>query len=159
MLQAGIKGGLVGGAIAAVLQFAGLIQCVGCFTCFLVYVVYVAAGVLAAYWLPIPRSAGDGAGAGALAGVLAGVIGGIFGMMASAVQFLFLDGSQAISQLPQEFWDMFGDMDIDPNMFASAEVTIGAVLISGTLCCVVGMVIAAVLGALGGAVFAAAKTD
>jgi hypothetical protein len=159
MSQAGLKAGLVGGVIAAVLQLAGLIPCVGCFTCFLVWAAYVGAGVLAAYWLPVPRSAGDGAGAGAIAGAIAGIIGGVFGMIASALNFVVFGGAEAISQIPPELIDMFGDLDIDPGVLAGDAVTVGTVIGVSAFCCVVGLVIAAVLGAVGGVVFAAVQSE
>jgi hypothetical protein len=162
MSKAGLKAGLIGGAIVAVLQLVGIIPipCVGCFICLLGWATYVGAGVLAAYWLPIPRSAGDGAGAGAIAGVLTGIIGGIFGMIAAALQFAITGSSAAITQMPPELLDLFGDMDIDPGMFFTrGSVTIGAVLGISAICCVGSMVIAAALGAIGGAVFASMQSE
>lgn len=161
MSQAGLKAGLIGGAVAAVLQLVGLIPfgCLGFFICLLILAVYVGTGVLAAYWLPIPRSAGDGAGAGAIAGVVAGIIGGIFSMIVSAIQFVITDGGAAIvSQMPPETLDILRDAGVNPSMFSGAA-GIGAVLAVGVLCCVGGMVFAAVLGAIGGAVFAAAQSE
>jgi hypothetical protein len=158
MSKAGLKAGLIGGGIVAVLQLLGLIPipCLGCFLCLAILAVYVGAGVLAAFWLPIPRSAGDGAGAGAIAGVVAGIIGGVLGMIVSAIQFAITGGGATImSQIPQESLDALRDAGVDPNMFTS----IGAVLGVGALCCVGSMVIAAALGAVGGGVFAAMQSD
>jgi len=156
MSKAGLKAGLIGGGIVAVLQIVGLIRCVGCFTWLLGWVAYVGAGVLAAYWLPLPRDAGEGAGAGAIAGVIAAVIGGIVGMTVSGIQFAITGGSAAVlSQMPRESLEIMRDAGIDPAIFAN----IGAVLGASALCCVVGMVIAAVLGAIGGAVFAALQSE
>ena len=161
MSKAGLKAGLIGGAIVAVLQLVEIIPilCVGFFICLLSWATYVGAGVLAAYWLPIPRSAGDGAGAGAIAGVVTGILGGIFGMIVTALQFAITGGGAAIAQMPPELLDLFGDMDIDPGMFTSGAVTIGAVLGISAICCVGSMVIAAALGAIGGAVFASAQSE
>jgi hypothetical protein len=156
MSKAGLKAGLIGGGIVAVLQIVGLIPCVGCFTWLLGWVIYVGAGMLAAYWLPLPRDAGEGAGAGAIAGVIAAVIGGIVGMIVSGIQFAITGGSAAVlSQMPKESLEMMRDAGIDPAIFAN----IGAVLGVSAFCCVVGMVIAAVLGAIGGAVFAALQSE
>jgi hypothetical protein len=155
MSQAGLKAGLVGGAIAAVFQLAGLIPCVGCITWLLVWATYVGAGLLAAFWLPAPRSTGDGAGAGAIAGVITGIIGGIFGMIASGIQFALMDTAVILSQLPRESLDAMRDVGLDPAMFTS----VGWVLGVSAFCCVVGMVIAAVLGAIGGAIFAAVQSE
>lgn len=156
MSKAGLKAGLIGGAIVAVLQLVGLIPCVGCFTLLLGWATYVVAGVLAAYWLPTPRSAGDGAGAGAIAGVVTGIIGGIFGMIVAGIQFTITGGSAAVmSQIPQESLDALREAGMDPAMFTN----IGAVLGISAVCCVLGMAIAAALGAIGGAVFAAVQSE
>jgi len=161
MSKAGLKAGIIGGVIVAVLQLMGLIPipCAGCFICLLGWAVYVGAGALAAYWLPTPRSAGDGAGAGAIAGVVTGLVGGIFGMIVSAIQFAFLGGAEVISQIPPELMDLFGDMDIDPGIFTGGAATIGAVLGTSALCCIGGMVLAAVLGAIGGVIFASTQSE
>lgn len=156
MSKAGLKAGLIGGAIVAVLQLLGLIPCVGCFTWILAWITYAGAGVLAAYWLPTPRSAGDGAGAGAIAGVVTGIVDGIFGTIADGIQFAISGGSAAIlSQLPQEYLDTLTEAGLDPAMFTS----LGAVLGISTFCCVVGMILAAVLGAIGGAIFASVQSE
>ena len=155
MSKAGLKAGLVGGAVMFVLQLIGLIPCAGCFTWILGFAAYAGAGVLAAYWLPTPRSAGDGAGAGAIAGILSGVIGGIFGMILSGIQFALTDSAAIMSQIPQESLDAMREAGMNPEMFASA----GFVLLIGSLCCVIGMVIAAVLGAIGGAIFASVQSE
>jgi hypothetical protein len=154
-MNAGLKAGLIGGAIVAVLQFAGLIPCVDCFTWLLALVVYVGAGVLAAYWLPAPRDAGGGAGAGAVAGVVSAIIGGIFGMIASGIQFVLTDTAAILAQMPEESLRALRDAGMDPQVFTSLEFTLAA---SG-VCCVVVIFIAAVLGALGGGVFAAMQNE
>jgi hypothetical protein len=158
MSRAGLKAGLIGGAIVAVLQLAGFItsDCLGYFVCIFGWATYAGAGVLAAYWLPIPRSVGDGAGAGAIAGLVTGVIGGISNMIVSGLQFAITGGSAAIlSQIPQESLDAIRDAGLDPAMFTG----IGFVLSVGAFCCLVGMVIAVALGAIGGAVFAAVQSE
>jgi len=159
--KAGLKAGLIGGAVVAVLQLLGLvpIPCLGCFLCLVMFAVYVGAGALAAYWLPVPRTTGDGAGAGAIAGVVTGIIGGILGMIVSAIQFTITGGGAAIlSQIPQESLDALRDAGVDPSWLTGAT-SIGAAVGVGAICCVVGMVIAAALGAVGGAVLAGVQSD
>jgi hypothetical protein len=158
MSQAGLKAGLIGGAIVALLQLVGLIPfgCLGCFIWIPSWATYVGVGALAAYWLPIPRSVGDGAGTGAIAGIVTGIIGGIFSMIVSGINFAITGGSAAIlSQIPQESLDALRDAGLDPATFTG----FGAVLGISAFCCVVSMVIAVALGAIGGAIFAAAKSD
>ncbi len=151
--QAGLKAGLVGGAVAAVVTVLGaVVPCVGCLTWF----VYIGAGALAAYWLVPPRSAGDGAGAGAIAGVITGIVSGIFSMIMTAVMFTIKGGAAAaMGQLPPEAMRQLTELGIDPRMFAS----IGGVLVFSAVCCVIGFIIAAVLGAIGGLVFAMVKSE
>jgi len=117
---------------------------------------YIGVGVLAAYWLPPPRTAGNGAGAGAIAGLIAAVVGGAVNMVVSAIRFSTVGGAEAITrQIPPEALSQLQDAGIDPSVFAG----IGGVLGIGAACCLVGLVVAAVLGAIGGAVMAAAKAD
>ena len=161
MSQAGLKAGLIGGAIIAVLQLVGLIPNIflSCCTCLVILAACVGTGVLAAYWLPIPRSAGDGAGAGAIAGVVAGIIAGIFGMIITALQFVIFGGTAGVlARMPPEFFDAMRDAGMDPNTFGGAA-SIGGVIGASALCCIVGMVFAAVLGAIGGAILAAMQSE
>jgi hypothetical protein len=142
-----------------VLNLIGLIPCVGCVTCILGLLAYVGAGALAAYWLPPVRTAGEGAGAGAIAGVVAGIVSGIVNMIISAAQFAISGGSGAMMrqmrQLPPEVMDQLYQAGVDPAMFAS----IGGVIGASAACCVLGFVLAALLGAIGGVIFAAVKPD
>jgi len=158
MSQAGLKAGVIGGVIVAVLQLVGLIPtvCLGCFVWIFTWITYLGAGALAAYWLPTPRTAGDGAGTGAIAGIVTAIIGGVFGMIVSGIQFAISGGSAAImAQIPQESLDMLRDAGLDPATFTSLGFVLGA----SALCCVVGIVLAAVLGAIGGAILAAAQKE
>jgi hypothetical protein len=156
MSQAGLKAGLVGAGVAVVLSLLGLVPCLGCFTFILGILAYVGAGVLAAYWLEPPRTAGDGAGAGAIAGVIMAAVGGVVNMIVGAIQFSISGGmGAAMSQIPPEALRSLQDAGIDPSSFG----TIGAVLGVGAVCCVAGLVLAAALGAVGGAIMASVKSD
>jgi hypothetical protein len=156
MSQASLKAGLVGAGVAVVLSLLGLVPCLGCITGILALVWYVGVGVLAAYWMPPPRTAGSGAGAGALAALITAVVGGAVNMVVSAIQFSIMGGYEAMSrQIPPEALNQLRDAGIDPSVFAG----IGGVLGIGAVCCLVGLVVAAVLGAIGGAVMAAAKAE
>lgn len=156
MSKAGLKAGLVGAVVAAVLSLLSLVPCLGCVTGILGLLWYVGVGVLAAYWLEPPRTTGDGAGAGAIAGVITGLVGGVVGMIVGAIQFSTAGGPASVmSQIPPEALRQLQDAGIDPGMFAS----IGGVLGVSAVCCVFGLVLAAVLGAVGGAIMAAARSD
>ncbi len=159
MTQAGLKAGAVGAGVLVVLNLIGLIPCVGCITCILGLLAYVGAGALAAYWLPPTRTAGEGAGAGAIAGVVAGIVSGIVNMIIAALQFAISGGPGAMmkqmSQLPPEVMRQLYDAGVDPKIFAS----IGGVIGISAVCCVISFILAAILGAIGGVIFAAVKPE
>jgi hypothetical protein len=154
MSQAALKAGLVGAGVAAVLSVLSLVPCLGCITGILGLLWYIGVGVLAAYWQSPPRTAGNGAGAGAIAGLITAVVGGVVNMVVGAIQFSIAGGPETIMrQIPPEALSQLRDAGIDPSTFAG----IGGVLGIGAACCLVGLVVAAALGAIGGAVMAAAK--
>jgi hypothetical protein len=150
-----LKAGLIGAAVIVVLNLVGLIPCVGFFTCILSLLAYVCIGALAGYFVPPLREAGAGAGQGALAAVLAALIGGIVNTIVVAVQFALTDSAAIMSQIPAESLRQIQEVGMDPSMFTSPGFGIGV----GSVCCLVGLVLAALLGAIGGAIFAAIKAD
>jgi hypothetical protein len=157
--KAGLKAGAVGAAVIVVLNLIGLIPCAGCVVCILGLLVYVGAGALAAYWLPPVRTAGDSAGAGAIAGVVVGIVGGIVNMIISALRFAISGGPGAtmrqMSQIPPEVMRQLYEVGVDPSLFAGTSI-LGVIGISSA-CCVIGFLLAAILGAIGGVIFAAVK--
>jgi len=156
MSKAGLRAGLVGAAVAAVLSLLTLVPCLGCVAGILGLVWYVGVGVLAAYWLVPPRTAGEGAGAGAIAGVITALVGGVVNMIVGAIQFSVAGGASSVMRnIPPEVMSQLRDAGINPGDFAN----IGAVLGISAICCVFGLVLAALLGAVGGAIMAAAKAD
>ena len=161
MTKTGLKAGTAGAAAIIVLNLVGLIPipCLGCIVGILGLLAYVGAGALAAYWLPPTRTAGDGAGAGAIAGFVAGIVGGIVNMIIAILRFAISGGPGAamrqMGQLPPEVMRQLYDAGVDPRIFAS----IGGVIGFGAVCCVLSFVLAAVLGAIGGVIFAAAKPE
>lgn len=150
-----LKAGLAGAAIVVVLNLLGLIPCVGLITCFLALLVYAGTGALAAYWLPPVREAGTAAGQGALAALIAALIGGIVNTIISTMQMAVLDTATFLSQLPPETLRQMEQAGMDPNVFVGP----GAGALVGSACCLIGLILAAVLGAIGGAIFAAIKPD
>ncbi len=156
MSNPGVKAGLVGAAVAALLSLMRLVPCAGCIAGILGLALYVGAGALAAYWLSPPRTAGDGAGAGAIAGVISALAGGVVGIIVGAIQFMLMGGSPALlRQIPPESLRQLEQAGIDPNLF----VSMGGILGVEATCCVAGLVIAAVLGAIGGMIMASAKSN
>lgn len=150
-----VKAGLIGGAIVVVLNLLGLIPCAGVVFCGLGILAYAGIGALAAYWMPPLRSAGPAAGQGALAAGLAAVIGGIVNWIVTTIQFAITDTATVIESIPAESLQQLRDAGIDPSVFAGS----GAGAAFGGICCGAGFLIAIVLGAIGGAIFAAVKSD
>jgi hypothetical protein len=155
MSNPGVKAGLVGAAVAVLLSLMRLVPCIGCIASILGLAVYVGAGVLAAYWLTPPRTTGDGAGAGAVAGVITALAGGVVSIIVGAAQFT-LGGPEAVMhEIPPESLRQLEQAGIDPHLF----VSLGGVIGIEATCCLAGLVIAAVLGAIGGMIMASAKSN
>lgn len=150
-----LKAGLIGAGIIVVLNLLGLIPCVGFITCFLALLVYGGIGALAAYWLPPVREAGQAAGQGALAAVVAALIGGIVNAILTTIQMALIDTSAILSQIPPETLQQMQQAGIDLEMFTGPT----AGVFYGSTCCVGGLILAAILGAIGGAVYAGIKPD
>jgi hypothetical protein len=150
-----LKAGLIGAVVLVVLNVLGLIPCVGFFTCIFGLLVYAGIGALAAYWLPPARDTGSAAGQGAAAAVLAAVIGGLVNMVLTTIQMSLMDTSAILSQLPAESLRQMEAAGIDPGMFTGPT----AGLFYGGTCCLGGLILAAILGAIGGAVYAGVKPE
>jgi hypothetical protein len=159
--KAGLKAGLIGGGVLFVLTLLNLIRIpfLGCICCGLNILVYLGAGALAANFLAPPRTAGTSAGAGAVAGLVSGAIGGLVSLIIGAIQFAVGGGAAgAMSYLDPEVIRMLIDAGVDPQMFATLS-GIGGVLLGGGGCCLLGIGIGAGLGAIGGMIFSAIKSD
>jgi hypothetical protein len=150
-----VKAGLVGAAVLIVLDLVGLIPCVGCVAFLLGIVAYLGIGMLAAHWMPPPRMAGSGAGQGALAAVLAALIGGIVNTIIATIQMAVADTAAIMSQVPSESLQQLEELGMDPSVFVGP----GAGALYGSVCCLIGLILAAILGAVGGAIFAGLKAD
>jgi hypothetical protein len=150
-----LKAGLIGGAVLVVLDLLSLIPCVGVITCVLMLVVYFAIGALAAYWIPPVRMAGKAAGQGALAAALAALVGGVVNTILSTIQLAATDKSAILSQLPAQSVEQLRQAGIDPSTLIGPGAGAGI----GSLCCITGLIFAAILGAIGGAIFASVKSD
>jgi hypothetical protein len=157
-----LKAGLIGGAVLALLSilltFLGQTLGLECAIELLTLLVFAGIGALAAYWMPPIRQAGPAAGQGALAAVLAQLIGGIVLTILSVIRASFVDTSAVISNLDPALLDSLVEMGLDVQVVETMMGPAGAVL-SGSLCCLGGLIFAAILGAVGGALFAAIKSD
>jgi hypothetical protein len=158
-MSASLKAGLIGAAVAVVFALLGLVPCLGCITAILGLFLYVVVGVLAANWMEPPREVGKGAGSGAVAGLITGLAGGVTNLIVSAARFAVGGGQAAImrqlEQLPPEVWEQMRDLGISPRTLASPGWAVG----SSTVCCGVGLLVAAALGAAGGAIAVSLKRD
>jgi hypothetical protein len=153
-----LKAGLVGGAVLVVLNLLGLIPLLGIVCCLLGLVAYAGVGALAAYWMPPVREAGPAAGQGALAAVVAALIGGIVNTIAWLVQAALIPAADVLTQVPPELLQQFQDAGGDPQMLNMFAGPMGAAF-GGSCCCLGGLILAAILGAIGGAIYAGIKPD
>lgn len=153
-----LKAGLIGAAVLVVLNLLKLVPCVGVIACLLGFVVYVVIGGLAAHYVPPTRNAGQGAGQGALAAVGAALIGGIVNLILVTVQATTLTSAELLASIPPDLLQQLEAAGFNPGMLDRFAGPVGG-LVTGSLCCGVGIVLAAILGAIGGAVFAGIKPE
>lgn len=161
--KAGLKAGLIGAGALFMLALVNIVSAlipavpIGCVCCGVQILVYAGAGLLAGSFLAPPRSAGAGAGAGALAGAISGLGAGIGGIITSIIQVLT---GLAAAQTDQLMKQLIESGLLEPGMLPpTAAPGLGSVAINGAICCLGSLVIGAALGAIGGAIFAAAKKD
>ena len=158
-----LKAGVIGAVIVVVLKVLQVVPCVNCCAIPAEWVAYGCIGALAAYWISPMRTMGTGAWQGALAALIAAAIGGVIGIGLSVVGNAVLGPMLApvqesmLRQMPPEFFSQLAEAGIDPSLITGTRVSTGEAITSGSMCCGVGLVFAAVLGAIGGLVFAAVK--
>ncbi|MEW6718489.1 MAG: hypothetical protein AB1345_13435 [Chloroflexota bacterium] len=150
-----LKAGLIGVVIVIVLNLIGLIQVLVCITLPLIILTYIGVGVLAAAWMPPKRMVGSAAGQGALAALITSLGSGLVNVIINAARAALGGTFQYFSNIPPELWHSLQEAGIPPRFFLG----IGGALIGGMVCCTVGLVIAAGLGAIGAAIYAAVKPE
>ncbi|MEW5869201.1 MAG: hypothetical protein AB1894_08005 [Chloroflexota bacterium] len=150
-----LKAGLIGAVGLILLTLIGLVPGLVCITLPLTLLFYPAIGALAAAYVPPVRSAGQGAGQGTLAAVTAALLSGSVTMAIYMVHSALIDTSQAISELPPETLEALHILGIPPELL----VGISGGAIGGFMCCSLGVLIAAALGAIGGALYGAVKPE
>jgi hypothetical protein len=159
--KAGMKAGLIGAAVLLALTLLSLIPAVGgCCSC-LSILAYVGVGALAGFYLTPPRQAGQGAGAGAIAGLIAGAIGGLASSIITAVRAATMTPGDIMQQIPAWQWDQLEQYGMDPGMYEDMMRQYGSVYgyVGAGLCCLGSLAVGAALGAIGGAIYAAAKKE
>jgi hypothetical protein len=153
-----LKAGLVGAVVLTILNLLGLIPYVGCFTCILGFVAYAGIGALAAHWMPPLRLPGPAAGQGAMAAMIAALIGGVVNTIILVAEVAIVGSTEILSQLPPETLQQLEQQGLDPQVLNAFAGPGGAVL-GGSMCCLGGVVLAALLGAIGGAIYAGIRAD
>ena len=159
--KAGMKAGLIGAAVLLALTLLSLIPAVGgCCSC-LSILAYVGVGALAGFYLTPRRKAGQGAGAGAIAGLIAGAIGGLASSIITAVRAARMTPGEMLGQIPAWQWEQLEEYGMDPRMLENMMRDYGSVsgYVGAGLCCLGSLAVGAALGAIGGAIYAAAKKD
>jgi len=152
-MSSSLKAGLIGAGVAILFSVLSLVPCLGCIASILALVLYVGVGVLAAAWMEPPRDAGKAAGSGAVAGLITALGGGLTTIVISALRFS-VGGAQAmvqrqLRQLPPELLEQWRDLGIDPRVLARPGWAVGG----SAVCCGLGMLLAAGLGAAGAAIY------
>jgi hypothetical protein len=143
-MSAWLKAGIIGGVIVAVLNLVGLIPGVWCLIAPIALLTYAGVGALTAYWMPPVRMKGPAAKKGALAGLAASAIGTGIGMVANVIKTALV-GEQMAAGLPPEMQEM--------------AASVGGAVVGGVICFAASLVFGAVLGAIGGLLLAAVKSE
>jgi membrane associated rhomboid family serine protease len=90
-----------------------------------------------------------------MAAALSGLMGGVVYTILTTIQMSLTDAATVLSQFPPETLQQFEDAGIDPSLFVGPNVGI----LCGGGCCLVGVILAAILGAIGGAVYAGLQPE
>jgi hypothetical protein len=157
MNQPWLRAGLIAAVVLIVVNLLGLVPGFGGLALPLQPVALAGAGALAASFMLPRRETRRAAGQGALAGLIAGLAGGIALVIMVGLGFSAAGGAQSIiSQMPPEILQQYQQMGVDPTvLFTSGLMTAFA----GVCCLPTNLIMGALLGALGGTIYAAAKPE
>jgi hypothetical protein len=151
-----LKSGLIGALALIIINLVGIIPLAGCCTFPLTIIAFFVIGLLAAHWMEPPRDAGPAAGQGTLAALIAGIVSGVMVLLITLVQTSLTDMSLYLQQIPPEIRaQMFDATGIPPRLLFG----VGGGAIFGSMCCGFEVILAVALGAFGGAIYAAIKSD
>jgi hypothetical protein len=115
--------------------------------------------------MPLPLDTGKAAGQGALAAVVASFIGGVINLIISLIRTAFWSTPQVgqiWTDLPPDVRYMLRDIGIEPEFFNQVSnfgSSLGGTAVCGSICCLGGVIIAAILGAIGAAIYASTKSE
>jgi len=152
-----LKAGLIGAAIMVVLSLLSMVPFLGCLTLPLQFLAYLGVGGLAAAYMLPHRETGPAAGQGALAGLVAGLVSGLVGLILTPVSLATQGGAAAIiNQMPPDMLRQFEQAGVDPSLLFNTGTITGMT----ALCCLpAGLMVGAILGALGGLLYASIKPE
>ncbi len=142
----------VGGIL--VLTLLSQIPLVGIACCCLVYLGYVGAGALYGLFAVRNGAAAD-AGSFALGGGITGAAAGLVGGIVSALVALIFTSAATITSSLQQLEQLGYDVPPEVYDLYSSGGGTGLMALGGVLGVCIGMIIAAALGAIGGAIYAA----
>jgi hypothetical protein len=160
-----LKAGLIGLGILVVLSLLSLIPIMGLCVIPLRWITYIGVGVLAGSYMLPPRESGDAAKDGAMAGAVAAAGGGFVGLIISLIQGATggaMQFTEIMQQLPPEAMQGLRDLGVTPEMLTGVgggAAALGGAAVCGSVCCVGGILFAAISGAIGGAVYASMKSS
>ena len=152
-----LKAGLIGAAILIILNLLNFIPYLFCIILPITLLVYLVIGAMAASYMPPVRDTGRAAGQGALAALIAALVSGVIDF------FIGLARTAAIrmpgfGQIPPEILRQLEANGINPNQFFSAGGLLLAAVF-GLVCFSLVVLVAAALGAIGGAIYAGLKAE
>jgi hypothetical protein len=148
-----LKAGIVGAVVMVVLTLMTLVPVAGMLCCALWFVAYAVSGALAAHWMPRPRIATQAAAQGAGAAALAAFAGGLVWTLISAVTMRGVDAAAVVSQMPDFYQQFIQQQGITPEML-QGYLSPGFAALAGGLCCGGQLIVAALVGAVAGAIVA-----
>lgn len=150
--KAGLKAGLIGGIVLAViaainqLWLVRIAQTFSWIVCGINLLIYLAIGVWAAALLAPPRTTGDAAKAGAIAGVLCSLLSGIVSLALTAYTLVTTGSLPGVT--PEQM-----------DLLQQSGISTGALIASSGFGMVCGLLIGIGITAIGGAIYAALKPD
>lgn len=152
-----LRAGLIGAALLVALNLLSLIPLLSCIATPLQLLAFAGVGALAASYLLPRRETGRAAGQGALAGLISGLVAGLASTVMAPISLAASGGTNAmLAALPPETLQQFEQAGLDPAMFVNTGTVAGAT----ALCCLpTGLIAGALLGALGGMIYAAVKPE
>ena len=152
-----LKAGLIGAAIMVMLSLLSLVPLLSCLTFPLQFLAYLGVGGLAAAYLLPRRETGPAAGQGALAGLIAGLASGVVSLILTPVSLATQGGASAIiNQLPPDMLQQFEQAGVDPSQIFNTGTITG---VTGLCCLPTGLIVGAILGALGGLIYASIRPE